>query len=247
MEKASVIIITKNEQLDIEGCLKSAAPVAAQVIVVDDFSTDETVKIAEQCGAEVHRRHWDGFGSQKQYALGLAKHEWILNLDADERLSPELQQELGKLLDSRPQANGYNVPFQHIFMGRRLRFGGCGGESHVRLFKKSKSSYPKKTVHESIEVEPPIDALQNPILHYSYKNLAEYFDKSNRYSSLIAQDRLKSGRRFSMLDHFRLPFEFFKRYLLQLGFLDGQAGFTYAALSAYYSWIKSLKLKELEG
>lgn len=246
MEKLSVIIITKNEELDIQECLKSLADLPAQIVVVDDFSTDKTTEMARDLGAEVHQKRWNGFGAQKQFALDQARHPWVLNVDADERLSPELRKEIATLLASRPSANGYQIPFELIFMGQKLRFGGCGGESHPRLFRKSKSHYPLETVHESIWIEPPVGFLKHPVRHYSYRNLSEYLDKCNRYTTLLAQNKWKQGKRFHWWVHGRLPMEFVKRYLLQLGFLDGQPGFAYAVLSAYYSWLKLMKLADVQ-
>ena len=246
MEKLTLILITKNEEADLPGCLDSLGDLAAQTVLVDDFSTDHTTEIARSRGVEVFQRRWDGFGPQKQFALEKSRHEWVLNIDADERLTPGLRDEIRRTLDSSPGFNGYRLPFRHVFMGRTLRFGGGRGESHVRLFRKTRARYPKKVIHEGIEVQEPIGNLDNPVLHFSYKNLSEYLQKCDRYTTLAAEAKWKKGQRFSFLDHLKLPVNFIKDYILKLGFLDGSAGLTYAALSAYYSWIKSLKLLEKE-
>jgi glycosyltransferase involved in cell wall biosynthesis len=246
MEKLSVILITKNEEADLGKCLDSIGTLASQTVIVDDFSTDRTPEIARTHGAEFFQRKWDGFGQQKQFALEKARHEWVLNIDADERLAPGLCDEIREVLRSSPVVNGYKIPFQHVFMGRPLRFGAGRNESHVRLFRRDKARYPSKTIHEGIAVEPPLGHLKNTVLHMSYRNLSEYLQKCDRYTTLIAQEKWKEGRRFSLLDHLKLPGHFFKSYFLKLGFLDGAPGLSYAALSAYYSWMKSLKLLELE-
>jgi glycosyltransferase involved in cell wall biosynthesis len=246
MEKLSVIIITKNEEFDLGECLESVGDLAAQVILIDDHSTDRTVEIAKHHGAETFLKKWEGFGPQKQFALDKARHEWVLNVDADERLSPALREEIRHALDLSSSVNGYRLPFQHVFMGRTLRFGAGRGESHVRLFRRTKARYTQKIVHEGIQVEPPLGSLKNPVRHLSYRSLSDYLGKCDRYTTLLAREKWEQGRRFSSWDHLKLPLGFAQHYLLGLGFLDGQAGFTYAALSAYYSWMKSLKLADLE-
>jgi len=122
-----------------------------------------------------------------------------------------------------------------------------GRERHVRLFKKSHAKYGRTPVHEGIDVSGEIGHLSNPIEHFSYRDLDDYIGKFNTYTSLIAQKKFQEGKRFHFWHHLRLPYEFFVRYILKLGFLDGQAGLVYAGLSSFYVWVKFLKLKDLEG
>ncbi|HOW28572.1 MAG TPA: glycosyltransferase family 2 protein [Elusimicrobiota bacterium] len=247
MKKLSVIIITRNEENDLPACLESVRPVADEIVVVDSYSTDQTVAVARRFTDKVFQRTWDGFGPQKQFALEQASGEWILNVDADERLTPALRDELLSLKGAdAPAHNGYEIPYEIYFLGRRLRFGGCFGEHHVRLFLKGKASYGTKSVHEGIRVTPPLGALRGRIRHESYRNFSEYLQKCNLYTELIAREKHRKGHSFASWQHLRLPWEFFIRYVLKGGFLDGQPGFIYAVLSAYYAWLKHVRLIDCE-
>lgn len=245
----SVIIIARNEERDLPDCLKSVQGLANDIVVVDSGSTDKTLEVAVRFGARVFIRDWTGYGPQKQFALEKALGPWIINLDADERLSPELQKEIRETLagGAAPAVNGFDIPFRHYFLGKRVRFGGARGESHVRLFKKEHALYGDKRIHEGISVTPPVAPLKNSIDHFSYHDLHEYFEKCNLYTSLIAEEKYAKGERFSFFHHLRLPYEFVTRYFFKLGFLDGGTGLTYALLSSYYVWLKYVKLRDLES
>ncbi|MBL8022712.1 MAG: glycosyltransferase family 2 protein [Elusimicrobia bacterium] len=242
----SAILIVRNEERDLPGCLESLRGVADEIVVVDSGSTDRTVSIAQEFGARVIHRDFAGFGPQKQFALEQATGEWVLNMDADERLSPALQDEIKSVLAGEPAVHGYHLRFQNVFLGRRLRFGGLWGERHLRLFRRDKGHYVGKEIHEGISVVPPLGKLRSRILHESYRNFSEYLDKCNRYSGLIARDKFRQGRRFTLWTHARLPWEFVIRYVVKLGFLDGNAGFIYAVLSSYYTWLKLVRVMEGE-
>jgi len=244
----SVIIITQNEQEDIEECLKSVSELAAEIVVVDSGSTDETLSICRRYTNKIFHKDWNGFSEQKQYALDKAKGPWVLNIDADERVSKALRAEIQEMLTAPGESlNAFQIPFHNFFMGRRLRFGGSTAETHIRLFKKAEASYGSQSVHEGIKVKPPVGDLSGAIDHYSYKSVQDYLEKCNRYTSMIAQEKFKRGERFRFWQHFRLPYEFLVRYGIKLGFLDGEVGFKYALLSAYYVWMKYIKLKDLEA
>lgn len=242
MIKLSAIIITKNEQRDLPGCLESLKGVADEIVVVDSRSTDRTREVAESHGAIVFERDWHGYGPQKQFALGQTTGDWVINLDADERLTPKLAAEITALLKTTPDVNGYEIPFRLYFLGRRLRFGGAWREKHLRLFRRDKGHYAGKDIHEGIEVREPLGRLRHPVRHESYKDFDEYLEKCARYTRLIARDKYRQGKRFHVWHHLRLPWEFLARYILKGGFLDGNAGFIYAALSAYYAWLKHVRL-----
>jgi len=244
----SVIIITRDEEQDLPLCLGSVKTIASEVVLVDSGSTDKTLDIAKQAHARVFYKEWVGYGAQKQFALDQAKGPWVLNLDADERLSPPLVDEIRRILSqpTAPVVNGFSIPYRNYFMGSRLRFGGTGGERHVRLFKKGATSYGDKKIHEGIRVNPPLGRLNGCIDHQSYSSLQEYLRKCNLYTTLIAEEKVAKGERFHFWHHLRLPFEFFVRFFLKLGILDGGPGFVYATLSAYYAWLKFLKLKDIE-
>jgi glycosyltransferase involved in cell wall biosynthesis len=246
--RLSVIVITRDEERDIADCLESVRGVADETVVVDNFSTDRTREIAARLGARVVEHEFEGFGPQKQFALEQAAGDWVLNIDADERVTEDLAREIRALLE-RPLEGlpaGFEIPFQLVFMGRRLRFGGCFGERHTRLFRREKARYTGAAVHEGIRVDGPLGSLAHPVRHLSYRNFAEYLEKCRRYTGLIAARKFAEGRRFSAWQHLRLPWEFFVRYVAKGGFLDGAPGFTYAALSAYYAWLKHVRLVDHE-
>jgi glycosyltransferase involved in cell wall biosynthesis len=247
MKHLSAILIVRNEERDLPACLESLRGMAQEVIVVDSGSTDQTVSIAKEFGARVIHREFAGFGPQKQFALEQVTGEWVLNIDADERLSPALREEMTVVLSGEPSVHGFYLRFQNVFFGHRLRFGGLWNEKHLRLFRRDQAHYVGKEIHEGISVVPPLGRLRGRVLHESYKNFSEYLDKCNRYTGLVARDKFRKGRRFSLWNHARLPWEFLVRYFLKLGFLDGNAGFIYAALSSYYTWLKLVRVMEGEG
>lgn len=240
--RLSLMMIAKNESRDLPRCLQSVGRLADEVVIVDGGSTDDTRDIAEKFGARVFSRTFDGFGPQKQFGLSQCRGEWVLNLDADETVTPQLAKSLQEALVSGTSFDGFRLAYENIFLGRPLRFGGCGGEKHVRLFRREKAHYPARPVHESVEVSGPIGDLKGALRHESYASLAEYLEKFQIYTGLIARGKWEKGNRFSISMHLRLPWEFFHRYVLKAGFLDGNEGFIYAALSAFYAWMKHLRL-----
>jgi glycosyltransferase involved in cell wall biosynthesis len=243
----SATVIVRNEEHDIEACLLSQAGVANEIVVVDSGSTDNTVEIARAYTENIFHHPWNGYAAQKQFALSKTTGEWVINIDADERLSLGLRDEIvATLRRAETGVAGYRIPFHHYFLGRRLRFGGSGNETHIRLFRRTVANYGDDRVHEGINVDGRIARLRGHIDHHSYRDLSEYLEKCNRYTSLIAEKKWAQGARFSPWHNFRLPYEFIVRYFLKGGFLDGQPGLTYAILSAYYVWLKFAKLRDLE-
>ena len=247
MTRLSAILIVRNEERDLPECLASLKGLVDEIVVVDSHSTDRTRDIAAAAGARVIERDFAGFGPQKQFALEQATGDWVLNIDADERLTPDLAREIRAAIDGSPAVNGYLLRYANYFLGRRLRFGGHWSERHLRLFRRDRAHYAGKEIHEGITVVPPLGRLRHCVRHNSYGNVGEYLEKCNRYTGLIARDKFQRGKRFSWAHHLRLPWEFFHRYILKLGFLDGTPGFVYAALSAYYAWLKFVRLMEGDG
>ncbi|MBI5202948.1 MAG: glycosyltransferase family 2 protein [Elusimicrobia bacterium] len=245
MKDLSVVVITLNEEHDIEGCLDSVKGLAAEVVVVDNRSTDRTVELAKARGAIVTTRDFDHYAGQKQFALEQATKTWILSLDADERVTPELAAELERALASG-DADGWVIPFEVEFMGRVLRFGGLGSEKHLRLVRRGTGRFVGGGLHEGLEVAGRVARTSGRIRHIPYRDLDEYLDKLARYTTLAAEKRWALGRRAHFLHHL-LPFwELFVRLILKLGLLDGRAGVVYAGLSSFHTWIKYVKLRELE-
>lgn len=226
--------------------MRSAAGLAGEIVVVDSGSTDDTVAICRRFTDRVETLPWRGYSRQKQAALDRATQPWVLNLDADERLTDGLREEISALLSGEPRFNGYAIPFRHYFRGRLLRWGGDRGERHVRLFRRNLASYEDAQVHEGIRVESPIGRLRDPIDHFSYRDIAEYLEKCNAYTTTIAARKHAGGLRFHWWHHLRLPYEFVVRYVVKLGFLDGGEGFVYAMLSSYYVWLKFVKIRDME-
>jgi glycosyltransferase involved in cell wall biosynthesis len=244
MPKLSAIIITRNEERDLPACLASLQGLADEVVVVDSHSTDRTRELASAAGAKVFERDWPGYGPQKQFALEKASGEWVLNVDADERVTPGLAAEIKALLAGTPGAASYRIPFRLFFLGRRLRFGRGAREFHVRLFRRDKASYPARPIHEGVDVPGPSGRLRGAVEHHSYGDFSEYLRKLDEYTALRAAQKRSAGARFSAWTHLRLPWEFFLRYGIKGGFLDGSAGFAYAALSAVHVWLRHARLME---
>lgn len=244
----SVIVITRNEEEDLPGCLDSVKDLASEIVLVDSGSTDRTLAITKTYTDKIFHREWQGYSSQKQFALEKTHGSWVLNIDADERVTPALADEIRSVLTSSPNSfNGYEIPFDHYFCGQHLRFGGAQGETHIRLFRREKSRYGTETVHEGIEIQPPLGRLTQPIQHLSYKDIHDYLTKCNDYTTTIARNKFAKGQRFHFWHHLRLPIEFVWRYFFKLGFLDGASGLVYAALSSYYVWLKYAKLRDYEA
>lgn len=243
----SAVMIAKDEERDLPGALASLAGLADEIIIViDETSTDGSAQIARDRGAKVFTRRFDDFASQKQAALDLATGNWAISLDADERLSDELRREIIAKLSSSPDAAAFAIPFQVRFMGRRLRFGGLGGETHVRLFRRQKGRFIGGKLHEGLEVPGPTLNMRGAIIHEPYRDIGEYLAKMDSYTALAAQKHFALGRRFHWWHHGLLPWEFFARVFLKLGFLDGTPGLVWAGLSAFHCWLKYVRLKELE-
>jgi glycosyltransferase involved in cell wall biosynthesis len=239
----SAILIAKDEERDLPGCLESLKGLATEiVIVVSDDTTDRTEEIARAAGAKVIRRKFDDYARQRQASLDAATGEWCLWIDPDERATPALKAEVNKSLSF----DAYDIPFDVVFLGRILRWGGLGSESHVRLFRRAKSKFVGGGLHEGIQVEGSQGRLTGKIIHEPYKNISEYLEKLDRYTTLAAEKRFAAGVRFSVWRHLILPWEFFARSVLKLGILDGYPGVVWAGLSAYHSWLKYVKLGELQ-
>jgi len=246
MSKLSAYLIVKNEARDLPACLDSVKGLADELVVVDDQSTDGTAALAAERGAKVFSRKLDGFGSQKQYALEQCTGEWVFSIDADERVTPELAQEIKAHLAKPGGPVGYNVPRKMYFLGHRLRFGGVGSDKVLRFFRRDKGRYSPRQIHETIEIEGAVGTLQNALDHFSYATLDEYLAKIPTYTAMSAQQRWDAGKRYHAWHHLRPAWELFSRVVLKGAWLDGQAGLTYAALSAHAAWLRSVKLREME-
>ncbi|MEW5725421.1 MAG: glycosyltransferase family 2 protein [Thermodesulfobacteriota bacterium] len=246
MEKVSAVIITFNEERNIEACLAGLG-FCDQVVVLDSGSTDRTVALARRLGAEVHHRPWDGYAAQRNAAHALAAGDWLLVVDADERVSPELAAEIRDILSGPPrEAVGYLVRRRFYFGGKWIRHGGFHPEWVLRFFRRGRGRCPERAVHETIVVDGPIGRLAGHLDHYSYRGVGDYLERLRRYADLSAREYLKQGRttgpgRMS----FHVFFTFFQMYFLRRGFLDGYEGFLLAGLYAMYTFAKYARLREL--
>lgn len=241
VQGVSLIIITRNEEANIEACLKSAG-FASETIVVDALSEDATAEIAGRLGARVVSQPWMGYAYAKSLALDLAAGPWVLSLDADERVSNALKEEILKVFERpMPGVAGYFIPRRSLFLGRWMRASGFWPDYQLRLFLKAKARFEDVPVHESAVIEGKTARLFSPIEHFAYASLDMYFEKMLRYarlsSGMIAKKKKKVGMG-SVFGHGLAMF--LKRYLLKRGFLDGQQGFAVALLSAFHESAKYL-------
>lgn len=241
----SVIIITLNEAENIRACLESVAW-ADEIVVVDSGSTDATLAICREFTDKVLlNENWQGYGYQKNLALQQANGDWILSLDADERVSPELQQVI-KTVVAAPDADAYALPRQAYFLGKAMRHGGWWPDYVVRLFRRGAGEFSNVLVHETVLAQGTVKKLPEPIIHYSYVSLEQLLHKINQYSSagaLQAQAKNKHGGLLKALG--RGGWAFFRAYCLRAGFLDGQAGLIAAIAKAEETYYRYLKLSFL--
>jgi len=239
--RLSAIIITKDEAAHIGDCLDSLA-FCDERIVVDGASSDGTIMIAKQRGARVATHSWKGFGPQKNYALSLAQGDWVLSIDADERVTPELAREIRAAINSG-KADGYELPRRSTFCGHMMRHSGWFPDRVLRLFRRDKGRFTEDIVHERVMCEGVVARLKEPILHYPVARLEDAIRRIDQYSTLGAEKLAASDRKVSALSGVTHGIGTFLRvYLLKLGFLDGAAGFMLAvanAEGAYYRYQKA--------
>lgn len=241
--RLSAVLIVLNEERHIAECLASLRGLADEVVVLDSGSTDATVRIAEAAGARVSHRDFDGYGTQKQAALELARGRWIFSIDADERVTPTLAREIAGIVAADGDgAAGYWVRRELIYLGRRLRFGGAERDWVLRLARRDAARFAPLVIHEHLDVAGDTRRLRGTLLHVKYRTLAEHVAQLNRYTDVIAARRAAQGRRFSGWQLLRIPWELFVRLVVRLGVLDGHAGVIHAAMAAFYAFLKSAKL-----
>ncbi len=238
--KISVLITTFNEADQIVAALTSVRW-ADEILVVDSFSTDGTPDTVRQFPATLVQRPYAGPADQKNWGLDQLAHDWVLILDADEIVTPELDREIHDILSGSPAFDAYRIPRQNYFMGKRIRFSGWQNDSVIRLIRRDVCRYNDLQVHEEIDTRYiRVGKLAHPLMHYTYKNARHYLDKIVRYSEWSAMDMQKKGR--SRVTWFPLVVKplarFLKHFVLQLGFLDGKAGFTISALSAWSVFLR---------
>lgn len=245
MTKLSVIVITKNEAHNIEDCIASV-PFANEIIVFDSGSTDDTPEICKKFGAHVTiTPDWPGDGPQKNRAIQQATGDWILCLDADERVSPLLAKELQIAITNTSHA-AFDIPYQSTYCGKLIRFGDWRGESHIRLFRKGNAIFSSDIVHCHLQVQGSVGKLKSPIIHHPFVQLSAMLYKLNDYSTMSAKALLAKGKKATLMTAISHSlWSFFRGYLLKLGFLDGREGFLLAVSNAQGTYYRYLKLMYL--
>jgi glycosyltransferase involved in cell wall biosynthesis len=244
--KLSVYVIAYNDEPNMRACLESVAW-ADELIVVDSYSTDATEKISREFTDKVFQHEFHGFGRLRNEAVAHASHDWIFSLDTDERATPELREELYRVINSAEAADAYFVPRKNYFLGRWIRH--CGWYPDYRqpqLFRKQRMRYRDELVHEGFDVDGSIGYLKSPALQYPFRDVDHYLAKMDRYSDLMARRMVEQGKRFRPHQLVTHPvFTFVKMYLARAGFRDGMPGLILSGLYAYYTFIKYAKFWEL--
>lgn len=247
MQSLSVVIVCKNEAGIIGRTLNSLQGLTDDIIVYDNGSTDNTIEVVRQFAIQLHQGSWEGFGKTKNKANALAKYDWILSLDADEALDEELKQSLLALpLDNSKLL--YQVKYKNFLGNKYLKHGEWGNDKHTRLFNRKAVSWDDAPVHEQLII--PADAVTNTlkgyIHHYTMKDIKDYAAKMVNYAILNAEKYFQQGKKASWLKLRMAPgFSFFSNYILKAGFLDGHTGYVCAKMTAYYTFLKYARLKEL--
>lgn len=245
--RVSAVIIAKNEEKKIANAINSVLW-ADEVLLVDSGSTDRTIDIAASLGARVMEQEWLGFGPQKQFAADAAKYDWILSIDADEVVTPELSQEIGETISGGPKHDGYYLSRLAFYHGRPIRHCGWYPDWQLRLFDRRVGKWSDALIHEAVRMpaEARIGRLRNDLLHYSIDSFAEHAKMiQERYAPLSAEQMLRNGRRTNTaITMFSTVWAFLHTYVIRLGFLDGIAGFAISGFAAYNVFLKHLMLIE---
>jgi glycosyltransferase involved in cell wall biosynthesis len=241
----SLVIITLNEEKNIERCIKSAA-FASEVVVLDSGSQDRTLEIAKSLGAQVYNETWRGFGAQKARASELAKFDWILNLDADEQLTPELCLEIEHKFQQLQPEVGYQFPRRSYYLNRWIDHGGWYPDRQLRLYNRKYSNWDLRPIHEKVQAKET-ECFEHNLNHYVFKNIAAQIAANNRYSSLQAEELFRRGLKFSFFKLLVKPHvKFLETYFFKLGFLDGLPGFIISVSAGYSVFLRWAKIWELE-
>jgi glycosyltransferase involved in cell wall biosynthesis len=243
----SAIVVCFNEEKNIGACLDSLRW-CDEIVVVDSFSTDRTVEICRQYTERVVQRNWAGYRDQKAFAHSQATKDWVLLVDSDERVTPELRDEINRTLSSYAGAYaGFSVGRLVFYLGRWWRRGGWYPDYDVRLFRRDRATWGGTDPHEKILVDGKVRRLRHPLQHYSYRSIEDHIQRINHFTSISARELGKEGKRFHRSDALLRPaFRFFRSYVLKRGFLEGFAGFHVALTAAVYVFLKYAKLWELE-
>ena len=244
--KLSAAIMTFNEERNLERTLKALADICDEIVIVDSGSTDKTKEIAEKYEARFIYQPWLGYGKQRNAAIDNCSGKWILAVDADEELSPELKQKITEIINGNEDKKVYEINRLSVCFGKKIKHGGWGTSYAVRLFLKTAGRFNDNTVHESFVTQEEIFKIKENIYHHSYLTLEDYFSKFNRYTTEGALEYYKKGKKASIGQVvFNPMYKFIRMYIIRLGFLDGIEGFLLASTSSMYSMVKYFKLREI--
>ena len=245
MNKISVIVITKDEEKNIFDCLKSVEW-ADEIIVVDSESSDKTIELAKKFTEKIFIRMWEGYVPQKKYALSLASNDWVLSLDADERITEELKNEILNL--SLDNVSGYKIRRKNFLLKKEITSCGWEKDYQLRLLKKDKTSFSDRLVHEKFIVEGEVKTLSNPMIHYTFSSFTDYFNKINYYTSLKAQELFKKKKKIGGWTIFSHSVSaFFAFFIIRKGFKDGVYGLIISFLHSVSTLMNYIKLWELQN
>ncbi|MEK6287842.1 MAG: glycosyltransferase family 2 protein [Acidobacteriota bacterium] len=244
--KITATVITLNEEHNIADALETLSW-ADEIIVVDSESTDRTVEIARRFTDRVFVKSWPGYSAQKNFAAEQASNDWILSLDADERVSKELAGEIRQLKSgAEPEAAVFRIPRRTFYLGRWIKHSGWRPDYKLRLYHRRRARWRGDYVHETLEADGTVETLRGDLLHYTVRNASEHQLRMDRYTTLAAEQSYSQGKRASLVSLLVSPVAVFLRsYILKLGLLDGVPGFAIARFAAHYEFLKNLKLWEM--
>jgi glycosyltransferase involved in cell wall biosynthesis len=240
----SAAIITKNEEANIERCLRSLTFVD-EIVVVDSGSTDRTLEICERYGCRITRTGWMGYGKNKQLAVDSVIHDWVLSVDADEEVTPDLAREIETLLSGDSVLSGYKVRWLSCYLGKWIRHSGWNRKFKLKLFDRTRGGFTDDYLHETVKIEGEVGRLRGVLRHYTYPDLDTVTSKAYLTSEMAAGDMFAAGRRSSILNaYLHGTWTYLKTFLFNLGFLDGWVGHVLATNTAYAVFLKYLRLWE---
>jgi len=247
MNKLSVVIITLNEEKNIRRCLESVKEIADEIIIVDSYSTDATVQIAEEYGATVFLQNFLGYGAQKNLANRQATYDWILSLDADEELTPVLRESIARI-KHEPAFNAYQFSRLTNYCGKWIKHSGWYPDKKVRLYNKHKGQWYSEQIHEHWELyddTEKVGEIKGDLLHYSYHSISDHIIRIEKFTELSSLAAVENGKKCSLLKLWFVPkWNFFRDYIMRLGFLDGAAGYTICKFTYYTYFVKYTKIRQ---
>jgi glycosyltransferase involved in cell wall biosynthesis len=241
----SAVIITHNESRNIRRTL-ARLYWCDEIVILDSYSTDDTVDICREFGCRVYFKTFEGYGTQKKFAVEQAKNDWVLCLDADEVLSEALIREIIAEFKEKPLCAGFLLPMNLVFLGREFRRGKESQRYFLRIFQKDKGNFNEEKVHERIELQGTTKKMKHALQHYSYNSLKQWFEKMDRYTTMGAEEAVKKGKNKGIPALLiALPYYFIRYYFIERNFLNGLEGFYWSVFNSYYHFTKYAKIREL--